>query len=108
MSTGDALSIRPQTPTPFPLAELAARFGLAAGGAHDDVSVTGVSLDSRDVRAGDLYIGMPGAKRHGADFAAQAASLGAHAMVTAESTITDAEGAHVVTAISTLVVRGED
>ncbi|MFK4730744.1 MaoC family dehydratase N-terminal domain-containing protein [Agromyces mediolanus] len=35
-------------------------------------------------------------------------SLGAHAMVTAESTITDAEGAHVVTAISTLVVRGED
>ncbi|MFD6055960.1 MaoC family dehydratase N-terminal domain-containing protein [Agromyces sp. NPDC060279] len=35
-------------------------------------------------------------------------SLGAHAMVTAESTITDPDGAHVVTAISTLVVRGED
>ncbi len=35
-------------------------------------------------------------------------SLGAHSMVTAESTITDASGAHVVTAISTLVVRGDD
>lgn len=35
-------------------------------------------------------------------------SLGAHSMVTAESTIADADGAHVVTAISTLVVRGED
>ena len=35
-------------------------------------------------------------------------TLGAHAMVTAESVITDAAGQHVVTAISTLVVRGDD
>ncbi len=35
-------------------------------------------------------------------------SLGAHSMVTAESTIVDATGAHVVTAISTLVVRGDE
>jgi acyl dehydratase len=35
-------------------------------------------------------------------------TLGAHSMVTAESVITDAGGAHVVTAISTLVVRGDD
>ncbi|MFC6354532.1 FAS1-like dehydratase domain-containing protein [Luethyella okanaganae] len=35
-------------------------------------------------------------------------TLGAHAMVTAESQITDAEGEHVVTAVSTLVVRGEE
>ncbi|PPL20457.1 hypothetical protein GY24_01150 [Microterricola pindariensis] len=35
-------------------------------------------------------------------------TLGPHAMVTAESTITDAAGEHVVTAISTLVVRGDD
>jgi len=34
-------------------------------------------------------------------------SLGGHSMVTAESTIVDATGAHVVTAISTLVVRGD-
>ena len=35
-------------------------------------------------------------------------SLGGHSMVTAESTIVDASGAHVVTAISTLVVRGDE
>jgi acyl dehydratase len=35
-------------------------------------------------------------------------SLGGHSMVTAESAIVDAGGAHVVTAVSTLVVRGEE
>ncbi len=35
-------------------------------------------------------------------------SLGGNSMVTASSEIRDAAGAHVVTAISTLVVRGED
>jgi acyl dehydratase len=35
-------------------------------------------------------------------------SLGGHSMVTADSVITDSTGAHVVTAISTLVVRGDD
>jgi len=34
-------------------------------------------------------------------------SLGGNAMVTAESTIVDADKEHVVTAISTLVVRGD-
>ena len=35
-------------------------------------------------------------------------TLGGNSMVTADSVITDASGAHVVTAISTLVVRGDD
>ena len=35
-------------------------------------------------------------------------SLGGHSMVTAESAIVDSDGAHVVTAISTLVVRGDE
>lgn len=34
-------------------------------------------------------------------------TLGGNAMVTAESAITDSFGAHVVTAVSTLVVRGD-
>lgn len=34
-------------------------------------------------------------------------SLGGHSMVTAESSMVDAAGSHVVTAISTLVVRGD-
>jgi acyl dehydratase len=35
-------------------------------------------------------------------------SLGGHSMVTSESAIVDATGAHVVTATSTLVVRGDE
>jgi acyl dehydratase len=35
-------------------------------------------------------------------------TLGGNSMVTAESAIADASGAHVVTAVSTLVVRGDD
>ncbi|MET0302959.1 MAG: MaoC family dehydratase N-terminal domain-containing protein [Microbacteriaceae bacterium] len=35
-------------------------------------------------------------------------SLGAHSMVTAASEIVDGSGAHVVTATSTLVVRGDE
>ena len=35
-------------------------------------------------------------------------TLGGNSMVTAESAIVDATGAHVVTAASTLVVRGDD
>jgi len=35
-------------------------------------------------------------------------SLGGHSMVTAESAVVDATGAHVVTTTSTLVVRGDE
>jgi len=35
-------------------------------------------------------------------------SLGGHSIVTSDSVITDATGAHVVTATSTLVVRGDE
>ncbi|MEO6114953.1 MAG: MaoC family dehydratase N-terminal domain-containing protein [Pseudolysinimonas sp.] len=35
-------------------------------------------------------------------------TLGGHSMVTAESEVVDNTGAHVVTAISTLVVRGDE
>ncbi len=35
-------------------------------------------------------------------------SIGGHSMVTSESALTDSAGAHVVTATSTLVVRGDE
>lgn len=82
MSTADALSIRPQNPTPVELASLTERFALSVVGDLLGATVTGISLDSRDVRPGDLYVGMPGAKRHGAEFARQASELGAVAMLT--------------------------
>ncbi|MCM2392410.1 UDP-N-acetylmuramoyl-L-alanyl-D-glutamate--2,6-diaminopimelate ligase [Streptomyces albipurpureus] len=46
------------------------------------VRVTGITHDSRAVRPGDLYAALPGARLHGADFVAQAADLGAAAILT--------------------------
>nr|WP_157551655.1 UDP-N-acetylmuramoyl-L-alanyl-D-glutamate--2,6-diaminopimelate ligase [Kineosphaera limosa] len=45
-------------------------------------AVTGVTLDSRAVRPGDLYAALPGANVHGATFAAQALDSGAVAILT--------------------------
>jgi len=46
------------------------------------VVVTGVTLDSRAVRPGDLYAALPGANAHGAGFVASAVGLGAVAVLT--------------------------
>lgn len=59
---------------------------------------TGVSLDSRYVQPGDLYVGLPGTTTHGARFAQAAAEAGAVAMVT------DAAGATLVNDLSIPVV----
>jgi UDP-N-acetylmuramyl pentapeptide synthase len=39
-------------------------------------------LNSRAIQPGDLYAALPGAKRHGADFASQAVAAGAVAILT--------------------------
>ncbi len=69
---------RPTAPAGVPLASL-------VPGAPG--SVTGVTLDSRRVAPGDLYVGLPGQRAHGAAFAADAARAGAVAL------LTDAAGA---------------
>ena len=46
-----------------------------------DVTVTGVTHDSRAVRPGDVYAGLPGSRAHGAEFAAAARAAGAVAML---------------------------
>jgi UDP-N-acetylmuramoyl-L-alanyl-D-glutamate--2,6-diaminopimelate ligase len=47
-----------------------------------DVMITGITHDSRQVRKGDLYAALPGAKLHGAALVAQAAEAGAVAVLT--------------------------
>jgi len=64
------------------LAELAALVGAEAPVRAGEVVVTGATLDSRAVRPGDLYAALPGARTHGARFAAQAAADGATAVLT--------------------------
>jgi hypothetical protein len=45
-------------------------------------AVTGVTHDSASVRPGDLYAALPGARRHGAEFAGAAVAAGAVAVLT--------------------------
>lgn len=84
---------RPQRVTPCPLADVASLLGpdlIAAPAAVDLVAtVTGMTHASGSVRPGDLYAALPGARHHGAAFAAEARAAGARAM------LTDAAGARV-------------
>ncbi|GAA2091066.1 UDP-N-acetylmuramoyl-L-alanyl-D-glutamate--2,6-diaminopimelate ligase [Pseudolysinimonas kribbensis] len=74
--------LRPEHPTPRPLALLAQEFGLEHTGSLDGVEVTGVTLSTGDLRPGDLYAGIQGAHSHGAQFASRAAEQGAVALLT--------------------------
>ncbi|MFJ3503011.1 UDP-N-acetylmuramoyl-L-alanyl-D-glutamate--2,6-diaminopimelate ligase [Streptomyces sp. NPDC090135] len=70
---------RPERTRPTPLGDLAAHLGTDAPG---DAEISGITHDSRAVRPGDVYAALPGARAHGADFVAQAAGLGAAAVLT--------------------------
>jgi UDP-N-acetylmuramoyl-L-alanyl-D-glutamate--2,6-diaminopimelate ligase len=84
--------LRPEHPSARPLAGLIEEFGLTAqNGRVDGIEVTGVTLSSADVQPGDIYVGVQGQHRHGAEFAREAAAAGAVAIVT------DAAGAALVT-----------
>lgn len=63
-----------------------AHLGLAAAGAGS-VHVTGLSVDSRDVKPGHLFAALPGTKVHGSEFIPYALRMGAAAV------LTDREGA---------------
>ena len=76
---------RPTDPPRIPLSAVAERLGVPAP--QDDPVVTGVSLGSSRVLPGDLYAALPGARAHGASYAAQAIERGAVAV------LTDADGA---------------
>ncbi len=58
-------------------------------GSLGEVLVSGLSLSSRGVHPGDLYAALPGARTHGARFAAEAVAAGAVAV------LTDREGAEL-------------
>ena len=81
--------LRPEHPSARSLGQLVSEFGLDVVGSLDGVEVTGVTLSTGDLHPGDLYVGVPGAHRHGAEFAAQAREGGAVAL------LTDAAGAEI-------------
>jgi UDP-N-acetylmuramoyl-L-alanyl-D-glutamate--2,6-diaminopimelate ligase len=71
---------RPQTVAPYRLSALAD--SLPAELTGPDVQVSGVTHASNEVRPGDLYAALPGARRHGSEFAAAAVASGAVAVLT--------------------------
>ena len=81
--------LRPEHPSPRALARLVQEFDLEHRGSIDGVEISGVTLSTSDLHPGDLFVGIPGAKLHGATLAAEAAAGGAVAIVT------DAAGAEL-------------
>ncbi len=77
--------IRPHRLAPRPLSGLAELLGV--GRTTEDIQngfgiLSGVTLDSRAVRPGDLYAALPGARTHGAAYSDQAVAAGAVAILT--------------------------
>jgi UDP-N-acetylmuramoyl-L-alanyl-D-glutamate--2,6-diaminopimelate ligase len=75
-------AFRPSSVTPVALGSLGEEIGVVVPEASASIPVTGISLNSRSVESGDLYVALPGATRHGADFVGQAVSAGAVAVLT--------------------------
>ena len=75
---------RPRTVPAIRLTTLAARLGAESpvGSGDVDPSVTGITHASGEVRPGDLYAALPGSRRHGAEFVAEAVAAGAVAVCT--------------------------
>ncbi|MEU6861356.1 UDP-N-acetylmuramoyl-L-alanyl-D-glutamate--2,6-diaminopimelate ligase [Glycomyces sp. NPDC046736] len=78
---------RPETTVPYRVDGLA---DLVPEAADLDFALTGVSLAADATEPGDLFAALPGSRRHGAEFASQAAERGAVAV------LTDARGASLV------------
>ncbi len=67
------------------------QLGLTARGGRDPV-ITGLAVDSRDVKEGYLFAALPGTRMHGGEFIQYALRMGATAI------LTDAEGARIAAA----------
>ena len=86
------MAIRPAYQQSRPLSALSALLGvrLASAGSsfspNELGSLSGLTLDSRSVQPGDLYVALPGTRVHGAAFCADAVAAGAVAV------LTDADG----------------
>jgi len=82
------VAIRPARPQPRPLSALGSLLGVRLASVGKSLSsndlgfVSGVTLDSRAVAPGDLYVALPGTKVHGAAFCADAVAAGAVAVLT--------------------------
>src|SRR5690606_3246809 len=94
--------LRPAEPPRRALAELAVHFGLTSHGDLDGVELRGITLATADLRPGEAFVALRGVRAHGAQYARQAADLGAVAV------ITDADGAEPAAATGLPVLIADD
>jgi UDP-N-acetylmuramoyl-L-alanyl-D-glutamate--2,6-diaminopimelate ligase len=82
------VAIRPAHVQPRPLSDLGPLLGIRLASVANHLSpndfgrLSGVTLDSRQVHPGDLYVALPGSRVHGAEFCADAVAAGAVAVLT--------------------------
>ena len=72
--------LRPERVKPVSFTDLVGHFQL--GNSSGDAQLTGVSMNTADIRPGDLFVALPGLKTHGANYIAKAKELGAVAFLT--------------------------
>jgi len=103
------VAIRPAFIQPRPLTGLGAVLGIHISNASEleQVRVSGVTLDSRSVSPGDLYVALPGTKVHGAAFCADAAAAGAVAVLSHRPIPDVTDVPVIVTAAPTAPEEGE-
>ncbi len=68
------------------LSRVARALGVPAPQGSESVLVRGVSIDTRTLRAGDLFFALPGAKHDGTSFVEEAFAKGARAVVASGGT----------------------
>jgi UDP-N-acetylmuramoyl-L-alanyl-D-glutamate--2,6-diaminopimelate ligase len=93
--------MRPFADFSLSLVKISHSISATSSTSEDDLAkvlVTGITHIDSDVQPGDLFIDLPGAKRHGAEFAANAVKQGAVAVVT------DVAGAKLIKGIPVLIV----
>lgn len=76
------MRVRPRESPRWTLGDVAAAVGAPMPELSADVVVTGLALNTADVRPGDLYAALPGSRSHGADHVEAARAAGAVAVLT--------------------------
>jgi UDP-N-acetylmuramoyl-L-alanyl-D-glutamate--2,6-diaminopimelate ligase len=79
--------LRPDHVVPVSLKAFAGHFALPIIGDVATIELNGISMNTGDLRPGDLFVAMPGKKTHGANFVGKALELGAVALVTDQAGI---------------------
>lgn len=94
--------LRPDNPNSVTLAELANKLSVESGPGFENIILTGVSMNTGDLRDGDIFFAMPGQKTHGANFAKAAEDAGAVAIAT------DSEGMAILRESTLPLLRVEN